>query len=382
MADMSTAKDIISGSKKDRLVSLDALRGFDMFWIIGAGSIATGLVNLKLPWSSFIAGQLSHSQWNGFTFYDLIFPLFVFITGVSLVLSLQKRIERTEDYSAIIKHVLKRTIVLFLVGIVYYDQFSYPLHLERIRIMGVLQRIALCYFFSSLLVIYTRPRTQAATVVGILVGYWAIMRFVAIPGYGAGIWTQAHNLPRYIDNLLLPGRLFYGSWDPEGILTTIPAIATCLLGVLTGHWLRTSEWYHSRTMDATQRARYLFLAGVVLVILSLLVNPFFPINKNLWTSSFVLLTGGLAAMLMAFAYWIIDIRGHRIRAFPFIVIGMNSIFIYFAVRFVPFDKIAAWLISRIAVFGRSQTLVAAMLELAIEGLLLLYLYRRQVFIRI
>jgi predicted acyltransferase len=380
---MSNDKKVISGGRKDRLVSLDALRGFDMFWIIGAGSLATGLVNLKILWSSAIARQLSHSKWNGFTFYDLIFPLFVFITGVSLVLSLQKRMERNDDYSAIVRHVLKRTIVLFLVGIIYYDQISYPFHLERIRVMGVLQRIALCYFFSSLLVIYTKARTQAVTVVGILIGYWAIMRFVPVPGYGAGIWTMEHNLPRYIDNLLLPGRLFHGSWDPEGILTTLPAIATCLLGVLTGHWLRVTEWYR-RTLEPRKRALYLFLAGFVLVILGLLVNPFFPINKNLWTSSFVLLTGGLSAMLMSAAYWLIDIRGHRIHAFPFMVIGMNSIFIYFAVRFIPFDKIAAWIIkvSRVIFLGRGQTLIIAMLELSIEGLLLFWLYRRKIFIRI
>jgi predicted acyltransferase len=249
--------------------------------------------------------------------------------------------------------------------------------------MGVLQRIALCYLFSSLFVIYTKARTQAAAIAGILIGYWAIMMFVPIPGYGAGMWTMEHNLPRYIDNLLLPGRLFHGSWDPEGILTTLPAIATCLLGVLTGHWLRVTKWYGS-SLDAGKRAFYLFLAGLVLVILGLLVNPFFPINKNLWTSSFVLLTGGLSAMLMSAAYWLIDIKGHRIHAFPFMVIGMNSIFIYFAVRFIPFDKIAAWTIkaSRIIFLGRGQTLIIAILELAMEGLLLFWLYRQKIFIRI
>lgn len=370
-----------ANNHKSRLISLDTLRGFDMFWIIGGTSIANGLVNLNLPWSRVIAQQLSHSKWNGFTFYDLIFPLFVYITGVSVVLSLQKRLEDA-DRTGLIKHILKRTAILFLAGIIYYDQIS-TLSLAHIRIMGVLQRISLCYLFASMIVVYTRPRTQVATIIGILVGYWAIMRFIPVPGYGAGVWTIQGNLARYIDNLLLPGRLFFGSWDPEGLLTTIPAFATCLLGVLSGRWLKTTRWFQGRTLNTGQRTLYLFLGGCVLVILGLLINPIFPINKNLWTSSFVLLSGGLSSMLLASFYWIIDIRGHRIPAFPFMIIGMNSIFIYFAVRFIPFDRIALWIVGANfqAILGRSQTLVAAMVELSMEGLLLLLLYRRRIFIQ-
>jgi predicted acyltransferase len=371
---------MVNKTANSRLISLDALRGFDMFWIIGGGSIANGLARLDLPWSRVIAQQLSHSQWNGFTFYDLIFPLFVFITGVSVVLSLGKRSQQA-DRANLVKHILKRTAVLFLVGIIYYDQIS-TLNLANIRIMGVLQRISLCYLFASMLVLYTRPRFQMAAVAVILIGYWIIMKFVPVPGYGAGIWTEQANLPHYIDNLFLPGRLFYGSWDPEGLLTTIPAFATCLLGVLAGYWLRAARWYQGRTLTAEQRTLYLFLGGAALAILGFLATPFFPINKKLWTSSFVLLTGGLSSMLLALFYWAIDIRGYRIPAFPFMVIGMNSIFIYFAVRFVPFDRIASWLIDHQTFLGRTQTLAAAVVELLIEGLLLLWLYRRKVFIRI
>lgn len=370
-----------STGKKSRLTSLDALRGFDMFWIIGGSSIAAGLINLHLPWSGPIAHQLSHSKWNGFTFYDLIFPLFVYITGVSAVLSLKKRAEHTERIT-LVKHILKRTAILFLVGIIYYDQIS-PLSLAHIRVMGVLQRISLCYLFASLLILYTRPKIQIATIIAIIIGYWALMKFVPVPGFGAGVWTIQGNLPRYIDHLLLPGRLFNGSWDPEGILTTLPALASCLLGVLAGHWLGGATW-NRRTLDATQRALYLFLAGTILVALGILLNPLFPINKNLWTSSFVLLTGGLSSILLASFYWIIDIKGAKIPAFPFMVIGMNSIFIYFAVRFVPFDHIASWIVHAdwLAFLGRSQTLVISIVELSMEGILLLMLYRRKIFVRI
>ncbi len=366
------------------MVSLDALRGFDMFWIIGARAIADGLVGLNLPGVSAIAGQLSHTEWNGFTFYDLIFPLFIFITGVSLVLSLQKRLERGDDRGDIVRHILMRTVTLVLLGIVYNGVISDRTLLGSIRIMGVLQRGALCYFFASMLVLYTKPRTQAATAVGILVGYWAIMRFVPVPGYGAGIWTEQGNLARYIDSLLLPGRLYFDSWDPEGLLSTIPAVATCLLGVLTGHWLRTTEWRHGRALDAKQRALYLFLAGLALALLGLLISLVFPINKILWTSSFVLLTAGLSAMLLAAFHWVIDIRGHRRWAFPFVVIGMNSIFIYLAARFVPFDKIAHWIVGGdlLSFLGQGQTLFAALAQLSLEGLLLLWLYKRKTFFRI
>lgn len=369
-------------NNQGRLLSLDTLRGFDMFWIIGGSSIASGLVQLDLPWSRVLAYQLSHSKWNGFTFYDLIFPLFVFITGVSVILSLQKRMKEA-DRSRLVKHILKRTVILFLAGIIYYDQIS-PLNLAHIRIMGVLQRIALCYLFSSLLVLYTRPRFQAGIVAAILVGYWAIMRFVPVPGFGAGIWTMEGNLPRYIDNLLLPGRLFYGSWDPEGLLTTIPAFATCLLGVLSGLWLRTTELYNGKLINRQQRVLYLFVVGLILTLAGVLIDPYFPINKNLWTSSFVLLTGGLSGMLLAVFYLIIDIWDHRIPAFPFMLIGMNSIFIYFTVRFIPFDRIASWIVrlNHQLSLGRSRTLVAAAVELSLEGLLLLWLYRRRIFIRI
>ncbi|MGE5405074.1 MAG: acyltransferase family protein [Candidatus Saccharibacteria bacterium] len=368
--------------RKGRLVSLDALRGFDMFWIIGAGVIASGLVDLHLPLSTGIAHQLSHSKWNGFTFYDLIFPLFVFITGVSTVLSLSKRMDREYNRREIIKHIVKRTVILFLVGIVYYDQITFPPHLSRIRIMGVLQRIAICYFFASMLILYTKPKTQAIITGMILLGYWAIMRFVPVPGYGPGVWTEQHNLAKYIDNLLLPGRLFYDTWDPEGLLTTIPAIATCILGVLSGYWLKATDWMTGQTLDEKQRAAYLFLAGLVLVVLSLVVNPIFPINKNLWTSSFVLLTGGLSAILLAGSYWVIDIEGFRLQAFPFMIIGLNSIFIYFAVRFIPFEQATAWLLARYAHLGRAQTLVAGFIALCIECLILYVLYRRKIFVRI
>lgn len=370
-------------NQRKRLVSLDALRGFDMFWIIGGSSIAKGFDYLNASWSGVITHQLTHSQWNGFTFYDLIFPLFIFMTGISVVLSLKKRCEQA-DRGPIVKHVLKRTAIMFLIGIIYNYTPTVMPSLAATRVMGVLQRIALCYLFVSLIVLYTRPRFQGAAVVGILVFYWAIMRFVPVPGYGPGVWTEQGNLAAYIDNLLLPGRLYHGTWDPEGLLSTLPAFATCLLGVLSGHWLMATEWYRGKTFNAHGHALYLFLGGVVLVLLGILTDQFFPINKNLWTSSYVLLTGGLSAILLAIFYWVVDILRYQAPVFPFILIGMNSIFIYLAVRFYPFENIAAWLVSanHHLDFGPSQPLISAMTAICLEVLLVFWLYRRKIFIRI
>ncbi len=366
---------------KKRLVSLDALRGFDMFWIIGARAIADGLVNLKLPGVSAFANQLYHTEWNGFTFYDLIFPLFIFISGVSLVLSLEKRIKRGDRKWDILKHVIIRSVTLFILGIVYNGISGEPV-LSSIRIMGVLQRSALCYFFASVLVIYTKPRTQAMTVVGLLVGYWAVMRFVPVPGFGPGVWTPEGNLAHYFDSLIIPGRLYNGTWDPEGLVSTIPAIASCLLGSLTGYWMRADQW-RGKILTEKQRTFYLLAAGTILIFIGLCANLVFPINKNLWTSSFVLLTAGLSIILFAIFYWLIDVRSYQRFAFPFIVVGMNSLFIYLLARFIPFDQIARLLTGGdLLAFWQGQHLLVALAQLLLEGLVLLWLYNRRTFIRI
>lgn len=373
-----------SQARKARLVSLDALRGFDMFWLIAARPIASGLARLHLPGTSWLAAQLTHTAWNGFTFYDFGFPLFIFISGLALVLSLKKRLDRGDSRRAIMSHVLTRTVTMFLLGVVYNGGPGSGFDLSNLRLMGVLQRLAICYFLSAVLVVYTKPRVQVAAAGGILVAYWAVLKFVPVPGVGAGVWTMDGNLAHYLDRLLLPGRLYYGTWDVEGLLTTIPAVTTCLLGVLTGHWLRPSGGGKGQKLTAEQRAKYLFLGGLALSALGLLLSPVFPINKKLWTSTFVLLTGGLAIMLMAGFYWLIDLRGRRRWAFPLLVIGMNSLFIYFAARFVPFGKLAQWAVGSdlAAVFGSGRTLFLALTQLGLELLVLFWLYSRKTFIRI
>ncbi|MGE5397696.1 MAG: acyltransferase family protein, partial [Chitinophagales bacterium] len=250
---------------KKRLVSLDALRGFDMFWIICGASLAKGFACLDCSWGRVVAQQFSHSEWNGFTFYDLIFPMFIYITGISAFLSLKNRLD-CSNRKGLVKHVLKRAAILFVLGIIYNHGPSLSFSLADIRIMGVLQRIALCYLGASLMVIYTRPKTQIITALGILICYWAVMRFVPVPGFGAGFWTEQGNLAGYLDRLLLPGHLYHESWDPEGPLTTIPAFATGLLGVLTGYWLKATNWHQGKALSANDHSLYLFVGGTVLAV--------------------------------------------------------------------------------------------------------------------
>lgn len=378
------ASAISTNSRPGRLISLDALRGFSMLWIIGAREIVGGLNQLHFPGALAVSHQLSHSSWHGFTFVDLIFPMFIFIMGVSLVFSLQKRIERGDSRRDIFLHVLKRSFLLFLLGVFYNGGLSQSHLLENLRLTGVLQRIAICYLLTATLVLTTSPRTQLVTVAGILIGYWAVMMFIPVPGFGRGILTPEGNVAAFVDNHVLPGRAYWGTWDPEGVLSTLPAIATGLLGTLAGYWLRADGDSPRPQLSRTCRAFYLVLAGLATAGIGVLMSFGFPINKSIWTSSFALLTGGLSAVLLGLSYWVIDVRGRRKWAFPFVVIGTNAIASYIGVNIVPFDDITR----RIAggdlanLFGAGQTLFLAIGQLLLEWVVLLWMYRKKIFIRI
>jgi predicted acyltransferase len=314
-------------SRAGRMVSLDVFRGMTIAAMI--------LVNDPGSWNNIYA-PLEHAEWNGWTPTDLIFPFFLFIAGVSMTLSFSSRIARGVTRGAMAIHVLRRSALIFAIGL-FLNGFPF-FDLHTIRIMGVLQRIALCYLAAGMLYLGTMRREISAdnkayvrgnlgAIAGValvlLVGYWALMIFVPVPGYGAGQLGKDENLGAYIDRALMDGHLWSESktWDPEGFLSTLPAIATALIGILAGEWMRSKR-------SGTRKVYGLLISGAALMLAGRLLDPYFPINKNLWTSTFVLFTGGFAMLLLAVCYWIVDLRGARKWAAPFLVFGMNAILAY------------------------------------------------------
>lgn len=357
-----------------RLLSIDALRGFDMFWIVGGDAlVSTWLRATKTSWGVTLSQQLEHVDWEGFRFYDLIFPLFLFLVGCVLPFSLEKY--RAEP-SAMYGRILRRTALLFLLGLINNGllQFQWP-----IRIAGVLQRIAICYGLTGLIVLHTRWRGRIAIVVAILLGYWAILSWIPAPGGTAGDLSKQGNLAGYIDRTFLPGKIlepYYGFGDNEGLLSTIPAIATTLLGVLAGTWLRSPVRPWSKVGG-------LAIVGLACLAGGHLWSGYFPIIKNLWTSSYVLLAGGWSFLLLALFYAIIDVLEWRMGAWFWIVIGANAITIYVAQRFIDFAKIGQFFFGGVArLSGDWSTVVLLASTLLAKWLFLWYLYRNRVFLRV
>jgi predicted acyltransferase len=326
-ASASNAIAVADTARPGRMVSLDVFRGATIAAMI--------LVNDPGSWSH-IYPPLEHAEWNGWTPTDLIFPFFLFIVGVSLTLSFASRIARGITRRTLAIHVVRRSALIFAIGL-FLNGFP-GFDFSAIRIMGVLQRIALCYLVAGLLYLATFQRAPspdgpvrvrahlwvtAAVAVALLVGYWALMTFVPVPGYGAGHLGKEDNLGAYIDRTLMRGHLWGESvtWDPEGILSTIPAIASLLIGMFAGEWLRSDR-------RPGRKALGLAAAGLALLVIGRLLHPYFPINKNLWTSSFVLFTGGFAMLALALCYWIVDVRARRVWTWPFLVFGMNAILAY------------------------------------------------------
>src|SRR6267378_7386279 len=417
-----------------RLMSVDALRGFDMFWILGADSLVYALNRMSQnKATSFLAVQLEHADWQGFHFYDLIFPLFVFLVGVSLVFSLTKTIEQAGRAEAL-KRVFRRGALLFIIGILYSGGFTkqWP----DMRLMGVLNRIALAYFFAGLLFCFFKSRTLVGTCTGLLLGYWALMTLVPIrdiqltrsniatlaeqagdtktAAYFAdkdspnpstvrnseawagarklfysttnrvtGKFDKGYNLSDHTDFQLLPGKKYDTFFDPEGFLSTIPAIATCLLGVFAGFLLK------NQTVPDQRKVIYLIAFGIAGVALGWLWHLQFPVIKKIWTSSYVLVAGGYSAILLGVFYLVVDVWEKRSWCQPLVWIGMNSITIYLAKNLLGgFGRIAtrfgggdikAFFDNRIAGLG---DLVIAVIGLLLAFWFVHFLYRRKIFLRL
>ena len=370
-----------------RVVSVDALRGFTIFWILGADGAIWALDRMlrdKGPAlsaaGSFLGSQMSHVAWEGFRFYDFIFPLLIFVSGVSIVLALPRLVAR-EGKALAHLHVLRRALFLYILGLIFYGGVGQ--HWSDIRFVGVLQRIAICYLFASLLFLNLNRRGLIVALAALLGGYWALMTFVPVPGIGAGSFGPDANLANWIDAHYLPGRLWDKSRDPEGLLSTLPAIATCLLGVMAGLLLKDER------LTSTQKSLWLIGAGTVMVLAGYLWGLQFPVIKAIWTSSFVLVAGGYSAILLGVMHQVIDVWGWRAWATIFVWIGANAITLYFingvagfepfALRFVGGD-VSAWL-DRMITPG-TGLFVAHILGLVLAITLAGFLYRRRIFLRV
>lgn len=367
--------------KSERLVSLDALRGFDMLWITGGEGLIFALAALTgWPVFTWAATQMEHVPWDGFVFYDMIFPLFLFIAGVSMPFSIVKRKKRGDSLKGIYWHIFKRLFLLLLLGWIYNGLLRFDF--ENQRWASVLGRIGLAWFFAAIIVLNTSVRGQVIWFAGILLSYWAMMKLIPVPGFGAGVLTPEGNLGAYIDQQLLPGSFCcYTYGDNEGILSTLPAISTALLGALTGHFLITEN---SR-LNGLKKGLILLGAGVLLLVLGKTWDLAFPIIKNLWTSSFVLFAGGWSLLLLAIFYLVIDVWKIRRWSFPFVVIGLNSITIYMLVSgIINFQAINEYFFRGVIdLFSKPvQPLINAICYILCEWVLLYILYRKKIFLKV
>jgi predicted acyltransferase len=390
-------------------MSLDALRGFDMLWIMGGDSIGHAATHVAAGplWHS-LAEQLDHVAWEGFRFYDLIFPLFVFMAGVSLVFSLGRAREERGKDAALIR-LLRRSLLLYLLGIFYYGGLSTPL--SDIRLLGVLQRIALAYFGAGVLFLFFRTRTLVGIAVAILLGYWGLLAWTPVPAVNVekaafaeamrtagtanaaafyhsatntirGSYSEGLNVVNHFDFRFLPGRKWDGNYDPEGVLSTFPAVVSCLIGVFVGLFLKKSP------KSGTDKALRLAGAGAALVVAGTLWGCGFPVIKKLWTSSYVLVAGGWSCLALAGFYYVIDVRQWRKWCTPLLWVGTNSITVYLASNLISFDELASRLFG-----GNVKAAFDALLPglgtlgISLVGILLVVwlargLYRRNLFLRL
>ena len=374
MENPSQEKQKIPAAVTKRIASLDALRGFTMFWIIGGGTL---FYTLHQAWpngfTKILAENMEHAGWEGFYFMDLIFPLFLFLVGVLIPYTILGRLKKGISRKALYKHILKRTVVLILLGWVNYGvlRFDFP----NMRWSTVLGRIGICYFAASLLVIHTSWRFQLATIVVILAGYWAAAMFIPVPGYGAGVLTPEGSLMTWLDQHLIPGKLGLGLYDRQGVMSTFTALATTLMGVLAGHWLRTQR-------TDREKMRGLLLAGIVTLLLGWLWGKYFFISRNVWTSSFTLYSGGMSILLLVLFYWVIDIKGYKGWTFFFVVIGMNAITIWVGQRLISFDFTAEALFGGLSKYmGVLQPVFLAAMVIMLKWLLLYFMYQRKIFLK-
>ena len=278
------------------------------------------LVNNPGSWDQ-VYDQLDHSVWNGWTFTDLVFPSFLWMVGVSMTLSFAKRLTQNHSRGKLLLHAGRRSVLIIVVSLLL-NQF--PLFtFDDVRFPGVLQRIAICYFIAAVIWLYGGTRGVIVSIAVLLIGYWMLMTLYPVPGFGPGVLTKEGNFARYIDSLVLKGHMWRQTqtWDPEGIVSTLPAIATTLFGILTGTFLRSPR-------PQSEKTSWLFVSSCLLLLTGTVMNIWMPINKNLWTSTFSVFMAGISTGMFTLFYWFIDVQGHKRWAKPFVIYGMNALAAY------------------------------------------------------
>ena len=364
-------------SKSKRLASLDALRGFDMFWIMGGESLFIAL-GAATGWPVLVwwAEQMEHVPWHGFHFYDMIFPLFLFISGISFPFSLAKR---GSNKRGMYRHVIRRGLILVVLGIIYNNAIRFDF--ANMRYASVLGRIGLAWMFAALIYMNAGYKFRTFWTIFLLLLYWGLLAFFPAPDLGSSDpYSMEGSLTGYIDRLLCPGELYLGIHDPEGILGTVPAISTALLGMLTGSFVRSETF----VKKPNQKVIFMIVGGVALLIIGKIWDNFFPINKNLWSSSFVCWTAGISLLLFAVFYFFIDVMGYKKWAFPLVVIGMNSITIYLAQRVLYLGYTSDFLFGGLAAFFNEiwQPVIIQLAYAVTCWLLLYWLYKKKIFLKI
>ena len=362
-----------------RLLSLDALRGFDMLFIMGFAGLVTALCKLcPGEFSDWMTAQMGHADWNGFFHHDTIFPLFLFIAGISFPFSLAKQREKGMSERSIYLKVIRRGLTLVALGFVYSGLFK--LDFATLRLPSVLGRIGLAWMFAALLFVNFNVRTRAVIAAAILLGYGLLLQFVAAPDAGgAGPLTLEGNIVGYVDRIVMPSHLLGGrGFDPEGLLSTLPAIVTAMLGMFTGEFVRRQD------LSGGRKASWMIAAAVALLVAGLAFNGVVPVNKSLWSSTFVCVVAAYSLAMFALFYYLIDVRGWRRWTLFFRVVGLNSITIYLAQRIVGFGRISDFFLGGVA--SKCPEALAAVVDsagyVAVCWLFLYFLYRKNVFLKV
>ena len=377
MTPEQTSKSLRTATK-ERLQSLDTLRGFDMAMLVGGASILIALSKLTgWGWLEAVETQMHHVEWEGFRFYDLIFPLFMFISGVAIPYAINSKVEKGVSKSRLFRKILVRLLALIGLGILYNGilqrGFSNP------RLVSVLSQIGFGYFFAALICLYSKNiKAVIYWLLGIMAGVAVLQLFVPVPGYGAGTFEPGTSINAWLDQRLIPGRLYDEVFDPEGFLCIVSAVTITLIGSLAGYVIRSSK------SAPAKKALYIAIAGVMAIGISLVLEPFYPVIKKMWTVSYVLRAAGVSALLLSSFYYVIDVRGLKNWTLFFRVFGMNSITIYMADRIIDFHGISRFFLNWTSVHINEQwgALFIAGGVLVLQWALMLFLYRRKIFLRV